>query len=109
MRELSATELGWVAGILEGEGCFTPSRQRVKGKQYTYARIQLNMTDEDVIRRFRDTVGTGNLHGPRSYPNHPTWKPSWHWDCHGKEALELMRAILPLMGERRTNSMKESM
>lgn len=109
MREMTPVELGWIAGILEGEGCFTPSRQKVGGKLYVYARIQLNMTDEDVMRRFRETVGMGNLNGPHPYKNHPEWKPRWHWDCRTTQAQELMRLVRPLMGERRGNVIDETL
>ena len=108
MRNMTPQELGWVAGILEGEGCFTPSRQRSGDKTYVYARIQLNMTDEDVMIRFHETVGIGRLSGPHYYKN-PNWKPRWTWRVSNGDAKDLMREIRPLMGARRGGAIDASL
>lgn len=40
-------DLAWVAGILEGEGCFINAEQRGR----LYPRVIVEMTDEDVVQR----------------------------------------------------------
>lgn len=106
---MNPTQLGWVAGILEGEGCFSPAHSKAaSGVIYNYARIQLSMTDEDVMQRFNDTVGVGKLSGPHYYKN-KTWKPRWTWTVRSADAKELMSAILPLMGARRSEAIKSSL
>lgn len=98
MRDI---DLGWVAGLLEGEGCFSPvKRTRKSGEKYLYLRIQINMTDEDVIRRLHEVVGAGNVTGPRLYKN-PDWKPRWEWTLLGDKAEALMKEVYPYLGERR--------
>lgn len=97
VNELSDSELGWVAGLLEGEGSFSESYKRV--------RVQVYSTDEDVVRRIHALTGLGNVTGPyarratniavRSQP-----KPIFCWVARvGSERL--CEAVFPLMGERR--------
>lgn len=109
MNKLSPTELGWVAGLLEGEGCFTDASTVQKGKEYRYSRIQLNMTDEDVMRKFVKMVGIGRLSGPHGYATKTNWKPRWTWTVRHKDAKDLMTEILPLMGERRSEAIRASL
>lgn len=85
-------ELGWVAGVLEGEGCFDYNRTP------KYPRVRAEMTDEDVIDRLHRLVG-GRKHAPKKRKGH--WKQSYGLIVNGAEAVALMEAVLPLMGERR--------
>jgi hypothetical protein len=101
-RQMTEAELAWVAGLLEGEGCFFPIEYRTKGYgPYTYARVAVLMTDLDVLQRLQRVTGIGHINGPtpRKDPRH---KPIWHWVASkNKESITLMRAVYPLMGERR--------
>lgn len=48
-RRFSDIEIAWMAGLLEGEGCFTAEGgQRAR---FRYPRITLGMTDRDVVER----------------------------------------------------------
>ena len=49
---MKSTELYWLAGLLEGEGCFTPIRESRRG--VIIPRIQLCMNDKDVIFMLMD-------------------------------------------------------
>ena len=46
-------EIAWIAGILEGEGCFTCDTKT------TRLRVQCVMTDKDIIDRLHNIVGKG--------------------------------------------------
>jgi hypothetical protein len=102
IRQMTEVELAWVAGLLEGEGCFFPIEYKTKGyRPYTYARVAVLMTDLDVLQRLQELTGIGHSDGPtpRKDPRH---KPIWHWVAsENKESITLMRAVYPLMGERR--------
>lgn len=65
---------------------------------HLYAAI--SMTDEDVVRRFAEIVGFGNVqYQPRKQRPHHT--PTWRWAVNG-EAVERLYALLePWLGERR--------
>jgi hypothetical protein len=99
---MTEAELAWVAGLLEGEGCFFPIEYRTRDYgPYIYARVAVLMTDLDVLQRLQQHTGIGHINGPtpRKDPRH---KPIWHWVAsRNKESITLMRAVCPLMGERR--------
>lgn len=87
-------ELGWLAGLLEGEGCFHVQRER-------WPRITLQMTDEDVVRRLYEVTQVGRVNGPYFTSGHAQ-KPAWRWIVSKRDDVEdLLIAVYPLMGERR--------
>jgi hypothetical protein len=101
---MSEAEIAYVAGLLEGEGCFYIGYLGEAAKRYPRFTIQCAMTDEDVIRRLRDIVGAGAIDGPLLPPS---WdqnrKPVWRWRLGRKDgALELVALLLPWMCSRRS-------
>jgi DNA-binding Lrp family transcriptional regulator len=100
-------ELGWVAGILEGEGCFfVTTRRTAKYGPYVYARVT-GMTDRDVLERLRKVTGVGVLERVRARKD-PRHKPIWQWIVsRNQEAIELMVAVYPHMGTRRQAKIRE--
>lgn len=102
---LREQDLYWLAGILEGEGCFRlkSSAKKKSGGNYIKAVIELNMTDQDVILKAFEIAGVGKVYGPyRKSRDLPHYKSMYNWTV-GKEseALQLMLILRPLMGERR--------
>lgn len=103
-------DTAWIAGVLEGEGSFTLSRM---AKSLT-ARIDLGMTDIDVVARVRDAAGgIGGAVRARSivelrplYMGNPR-KMVYQWTVTGEPAIALMWRILPFMGSRRTDRILE--
>lgn len=93
----------WVAGILEGEGCFYAHKRRTK----LYPRVTINMSDKDVLERFAKYVGFGNVYGDtrKDKPSH--WRYMWRWDVSGPKAALLMYEVFPLMCERRQCKIQE--
>lgn len=90
-------ELHWIAGLLEGEGCFDIQKSRLKTKTYKSARVRLNMTDADVVSKAMDIIGTGTI--SVGYPKGN--KPVYCLCITGNQAVYLMNTIEPLMGSRR--------
>lgn len=85
----------WLAGLLEGEGCFSTSR--------FCPIIALSMTDEDVVSRATKLLGA-------SYGRHICKKP--RKDCfqvhlYGDKAIAWMMTLYPLMGKRRQERIRE--
>ena len=87
----------WAVGIIEGEGCIREARPDA---QHTYARITVQMTDQDVVRRLFETLGCGTIRGPRAHPG-TNRQDTWEWDVSGAAAARLLRRMLPYLGERR--------
>jgi len=94
-----SSKIIWVAGILEGEGCFNLH----KGK---YARIQLEMCDLDIIQRIRDIMDPSTNIRIKKYEkiNHNT---AYVIVINGQLAIEWMMTIYCLMGNRRKEKIRE--
>jgi len=86
----------WLAGLLEGEGCFTTRRQ------FHEIRISLHMTDEDVVRKAAIAMGSNSVRiRVHSRTRKPTHKEVWEFEILGDRAIEVAKRILPFMGQRR--------
>ena len=48
---LAEVDVGWLAGLLEGEGYFGLVPNKSGGKTYHYARLGVTMTDSDGVER----------------------------------------------------------
>jgi hypothetical protein len=107
---MTELELMWVAGLLEGEGCFRLHRdvQRWNGRKYVYLRprVVCAMTDKDVIERLKATTQMGRISlGRKTAPGYKTY---WAWTVsRDGDALQLMRSVYPQMGERRRSKIEE--
>ena len=96
------TDIAWAAGLFEGEGCIhlKPDRpnQRV---------LAIASTDKDVMERFVDVVGYGNLHGPHMAKL--STKPFWNWQLYKRtEVLRILKMFLPHFGKRRAEKAIEA-
>lgn len=93
---MTEIEAAWLAGLLEGEGCFTVFRRRPSGREGT--QITLAMTDRDVVQRAADLMGTTvNLMRP-ARGNH---NAMWRTIASSQRAEDIMLSIRPFMGTRR--------
>lgn len=86
----------WLAGLLEGEGTFDLHRQK-------YPRIRVGMTDRDVVGRAAMLMDSRIR---MSLPLDNT-KTMFHAEISGAKAAEIMRALLPHMGSRRSGKIGE--
>lgn len=110
MLRLSDTDRGWLAGLLEGEGCFATvcNYTRKDGTKTLSPCVSLSMTDKDVVERAASLIGfTGSIH-VRKRKNH-TWKPLYVMQAKGTKALEVMATVQDLMGTRRREKITEVM
>jgi hypothetical protein len=89
---MSSPELGWLAGIIEGEGYF--------GTTPRHGVVRVVMTDEDVIGSLRAVSGIGQVNElSRRAPHHRT---PYAWSvAREPNVLALTQAIAPLLGQRR--------
>lgn len=102
LAAISPVDLGWVAGIIEGEGCLRVSTHPVDGRHQPF--VCVKMTDDDVIRRLHAVTGIGRLGAPARSPSTPAHhKDQSSWIVAAtSEVHSLLTAILPLLGDRRS-------
>lgn len=86
----------WLAGLLEGEGCFDLHRSR-------YPRIRLGMKDRDVVGRAATLMGSRVRVTLKPAPH----AAMWHTEISGAAAVSLLWTLLPHMGARRSAKIAE--
>ena len=95
---LTDLELGWLAGLLEGEGYFGYD------KSNSTKVIELCMADEDII--YRAAVMISKVTGKQPNINFVPPKtesrvPTYRFKISGKSAVKIMKLLVKLMGSRR--------
>jgi hypothetical protein len=93
----------YLAGIVDGEGCFSISRgtKRVGESIYTSYRPLLNIvnTHHGVLEEIRQTVGHGGLYRvPHSVLRR---REAWQYMVYGRSAQAVTRAIYPYLRIKR--------
>lgn len=93
MGELVNTDLAYVAGLIDGEGCI--HLEVSKGRWYQ-PRVSVGMTEPalPLLTSLRDEWG-GTLYQMRK----PTtkWAGAWTWHMTGHPAAKLLTAITPYL------------
>jgi DNA-binding transcriptional regulator WhiA len=84
----------WAAGLFEGEGSL------ITDKRSNARALELNMTDQDVVEKFRDVVGAGRI--TQRYTKDNYRKPQWRVRIGKREdVIRILSAMLPYFGNRR--------
>ena len=91
-------DIAWVAGLLEGEGCF--------GYSNGSPLVQLGMTDFDVVAKLRNIISPKSLITDHRHSD-PTCKDVYTVRLFGSSAIQWMMTIYPFMGSRRRGRIKE--
>lgn len=97
-------ELGWLAGIIEGEGYISIRNQN---NRWPSVAIGVNMTDEDVLCSVLRITGYGKIVGPYKKG---TNKPIWTWQSQTRDDVaDILYTLLPFMHERRSLKIIEAL
>jgi hypothetical protein len=106
----------WLAGLLEGEGCFWTYRTKYstaggKVREKEYPAVNVQMVDLDIVERVAALFAQFSKGGKCAIQTHE-YKNEKHKTVYivsmtGWTAVDIMRAILPWMGERRTAKITE--
>ena len=86
---MNEIEVAWLAGLIEGEGCFTRTRSSPV--------FALDMTDEDIVKKAAKLLGISKI----SISRRDGCKDAYICKVYGNRALEVMRLLFPFMGNRR--------
>ena len=95
-----ATHIAWAAGLFEGEGCISTSIDKRNGN--TRYGLYLGGKDRDVIQRFCDVMGCGNIHKRESSNSKHADIYMWQVFAKGKVHACLDK-LLPYFGDRRAH------
>ena len=97
-RKVSERDIAWVAGLLEGEGCFQNHPTQVT------PRIVLSMSDQDTVEKYAKVVGATAQIFVRNFANK---KSAFVCTISGRLAIGWMMTIYPLMSVRRRGRIKD--
>lgn len=93
---MKETDIAWLAGLLEGEGCFT----FCGGSTHRSARIILNMSDLDIVKRAKRLMGSKDVIY-RSVVGRPGKQMYCIETTKAEKVYEILSFIYPYMGVRR--------
>lgn len=99
---MTEAQIAWVAGIIEGEGCFSVSNKSPKSWW-----ISVRVTDLDIIKRLQAYTGIGSTNQDKS-TYYIGKKPVYSWIVTKKvQRVWLANLIMPWLGERRSKRLKQ--
>jgi|SRR5882724_8106229 len=90
-------DIGWVAGLLEGEGYF--------GLNKGTPRIYVNQTDKDTVEKLRDIMSPDSKIGFQARDK--TRQNIYRFWLYGTPAVSWMMTIYCMMSARRKKDIKE--
>jgi hypothetical protein len=98
-------DLAWLAGLIDGEGCFSTLYRHGKGGAASYTlRIVLESRDKFVLEKVQQIAG-GRLQYRRPLKSwKPNWSDQWEWNL-GKhdELYVLCQELLPFLVLKKDN------
>jgi len=102
VADLNQTEVAYIAGLFDGEGCVTCKQKKTKradrgGKVYNqwYIRCEIAMTNKEVINWIHETLGFG-WSREKIYKKRPKhYKRQWRWSCGYRDALQFAKLLWP--------------
>ena len=96
--KMNIAEVGWQAGIIDGEGTITLSKQIRKTRPSpTYREIiQVCNTDQRIIRPFKIFWG-GEIYPRPDKRKIKNWADSYTWHCPVSKAQQFLQCMLPYL------------
>lgn len=111
MDEYTEPEKAWMAGLLEGEGCFSICVRKTAKHDHKTLAVFCEMTDEDVIVKLHKIAGCGTINkrlNTSGRVDRRVRKPTWIWSVQNHKGILLIcKAVYPFMGIRRQEKIKE--
>jgi hypothetical protein len=89
-------EMSYLAGIVDGEGCFYLAQHKQRGNRLAYntPRIVVSNTNKDLMNWLKDNFG-GYIFQQKKRKEH--WKTGYQWVVEGNKALMLANWLEPLL------------
>ena len=92
-------DVAWAAGLFEGEGCISINKRQ-------QIRLDLAMTDQDVVKRFKAIVCAGAI----NVWTKPGFKPLFRWSIAARaDVVDVLNLLQPFFGDRRYAKSQEAL
>ena len=98
---MSNTTSSYLAGLFDGEGSITyknslRKKTEMRKAYYTWdVRMEVSMTDEDVIRYIHNILKVGTVNKRPPHRTSLGKKMQWRWRCNHRDALKVCKLFLP--------------
>jgi hypothetical protein len=101
-----AARMGWQAGIIDGEGTVTISKQIRKGRPSPAYReiVQVSNTDRRIIIPFKQMWG-GNFYQRPDKRKIKNWRDSYTWHCPMTKVPQFLKALLPFLRSKKEQAL----
>lgn len=99
-------DLYWLAGLIEGEGCFSVCGNKKDGRKGVPT-LALGMCDLDVMERAGRLLGKAPYRPVQVFNGSKRVRDSFRIHIYGAPAVSWMRRLYPLMGHRRQARIRE--
>jgi|KBSSwiStaDraftv2_1062776.scaffolds.fasta_scaffold18760_3 hypothetical protein len=94
-RRSKKTDLAWVAGLIDGEGCLHAGRNNGNNGRYLGLHLTVQMCDRRAVKNIHRIAAIGTVRLLK--PSGPTRRPLWKWCSSSQQAATFLEAILPYM------------
>jgi len=85
-------EIGWLAGIIDGEGSIVLDRK----SKWRSPRIKVASTDIEILLECKRICAAGSITEKKS--RNPKHSKSWVWACHSTlKTIEILKVISPYL------------
>ena len=89
-------DIAYIAGLFDGKGSIyykqvTEKRKTKKPTKVWKIRMEMSMTDKNVMELFHETLGCGTLREKKVVGK----KKQWRWQCSHRDALYVCKLLWP--------------
>ena len=101
MNDNFKLDIAYIAGLFDGGGSiyYKQITEKRKGKnpcKVWKIRMEMSMTDKNVMELVHETLGCGTLKDRRFLkPYAKNWKKQWRWQCSHRDALYVCKLLWP--------------
>jgi len=99
---MNDTDIAYIAGLFDGEGCVSYKQymQKRKGKKKAYPfwqiRLEIAMTEKSILVWLCEVLGVGTVTEKRYKIKYTLgWKKQWRWRCSHRDAFKVCCLIFP--------------
>lgn len=99
VKDIAAVDAAWLAGLIDGEGTVTLSRDRRTAKFRTPT-IDMTSTSPELLEEVVRLTGVGFITTKRTKAKEHH-SQAWHWCVRGgSQVIALLKIVLPFMREK---------
>lgn len=99
INKLGQTEMGYIAGMLDADGCIGIARQKSRSNSFPYdfkIRVIITNTNFDLIEWLQKTIGAGHAYFTE-YQYKPMWSRVHRYTVTSDVARQLLKQITHLL------------